>query len=567
MSNIKVTNSILNKKHYYVNMLQQNNSLKKNEQIAVFQNNLSEKQLNEIIDIESLIFAGLLREGLKADYIKSINGTNDKISIMIDSVKYESDANKIKKILGEDYKDIAKDFNVIEPINQEQFTLLNETENDNLTSNISAEDASIIQRIKEENAKLKQYYIHDELTGLLNRHAYANDIKKIPISTLGIFSFDANNLKMINDTYGHSYGNILLTGISKVLKETFGEEHVYRVGGDEFSVLVDGMGQVVATNKIQIVKDRLEQLTNEDEDGVKYSISAGFCAGDGQMTIKEIEEESDRRMYSDKAEYKKTHPHYDRDALTSTIEEIVPDNKTAEVDASKLESFDLHVNSVSKKIEEANDDIYNNDFSTAKSLNTFVYNLYDLEVLSPGATNGDKYRALIAPLKMSDSNPNPKIMALFVDSANNQYAYVSEPGRTSIDINIGDNSFIVRGSFADGNFRTYIVPGSTTAAMGYNINSNLIEVRSDDKKGTGFGHLVIKKDDLLIHIVPTSTRNNTNGAAPCLICIDKHDGENFDIMHSMPNSITQYTTDDCQHKYQILTWWQDDILCADTIEI
>ena len=55
----------------------------------------------------------------------------------------------------------------------------------------------------------------------------------------GIFSFDLNNLKKINDNMGHTYGDDLISGFARILKETFEKEAVVgRMGGDEFIVII-----------------------------------------------------------------------------------------------------------------------------------------------------------------------------------------------------------------------------------------------------------------------------------------------------------------------------------------
>ena len=56
-----------------------------------------------------------------------------------------------------------------------------------------------------------------------------------------IFVIDANGLKFVNDNYGHEIGNELIMKVTQMITEVFGEENAYRIGGDEFAVLLGGM--------------------------------------------------------------------------------------------------------------------------------------------------------------------------------------------------------------------------------------------------------------------------------------------------------------------------------------
>jgi len=82
--------------------------------------------------------------------------------------------------------------------------------------------------------------------------AYEEDCKTFPLTGTFIFA-DANNLKYINDIYGHAAGDTLLLKISEVLKKVFGNE-VYRIGGDEFAILTTDNKNSVE-KKITVIED------------------------------------------------------------------------------------------------------------------------------------------------------------------------------------------------------------------------------------------------------------------------------------------------------------------------
>ena len=114
-----------------------------------------------------------------------------------------------------------------------------------------------IQNI-EENVKLEREYSEkirlatemantDALTGIKNRLAFEKaeehmneEIKAGTISPFSIAIFDLNNLKKTNDKYGHEAGDALICEASKLICETFTHSPVYRIGGDEFAVILLG---------------------------------------------------------------------------------------------------------------------------------------------------------------------------------------------------------------------------------------------------------------------------------------------------------------------------------------
>lgn len=139
----------------------------------------------------------------------------------------------------------------------------------------------------------------DTLTGVYDRNSYEIMFKEVPLSDLAIIYLDVNNLKSTNDNIGHNYGNKLLQGVSHKLSELF-PQHVYRIGGDEFVVLLNGVGPQVVKNKIQEFNHAMKLLTDNDTDGVVYQVAIGIAFGDGAMSKREIEDKAESLMYSNK---------------------------------------------------------------------------------------------------------------------------------------------------------------------------------------------------------------------------------------------------------------------------
>lgn len=91
--------------------------------------------------------------------------------------------------------------------------------------------------------------ISDDLTGLYNRNAYNMQIVELTEEKAetphGIILFDVDDFKSINDTKGHPAGDEVLKKVAKILLEVFPEPKfkVFRIGGDEFSVLSENISE------------------------------------------------------------------------------------------------------------------------------------------------------------------------------------------------------------------------------------------------------------------------------------------------------------------------------------
>ena len=113
-------------------------------------------------------------------------------------------------------------------------------------SNIDNQMRKEIERTKEleEEKKLART---DALTGALNKYSYGEmeqlinkKIKKKSSLDIALVVADTNNLKVINDTFGHDAGDRCLIETKNILSATFRNSSIYRIGGDEFVVLVEG---------------------------------------------------------------------------------------------------------------------------------------------------------------------------------------------------------------------------------------------------------------------------------------------------------------------------------------
>ena len=162
----------------------------------------------------------------------------------------------------------------------------------------------------EYNAVQKIAY-SDALTGLGNRAAYLERLEecvKEHIQRLGIVYLDVNNLKKVNDVHGHEQGDILIETAAAVIAESFGAfGRAYRIGGDEFCVLIDTNAMEVYDRAVDIFRKKIETVNKSDKYIFKLQIAHGFicCEADSMESIEKAIKAADERMYRDKVELKK----------------------------------------------------------------------------------------------------------------------------------------------------------------------------------------------------------------------------------------------------------------------
>ena len=92
---------------------------------------------------------------------------------------------------------------------------------------------------RESHAMLHRLSFEDSLTSVYNRNRFNHLLKEVEgcaLEKVGVAFFDLNGLKVVNDTLGHSEGDKLIKRTAKGISEVFGK-NVYRMGGDEFSVI------------------------------------------------------------------------------------------------------------------------------------------------------------------------------------------------------------------------------------------------------------------------------------------------------------------------------------------
>ena len=159
--------------------------------------------------------------------------------------------------------------------------------------------------------RLKAMNETDLLTGVMNRNAmnarlsaFEADQEGAP-GVMGVVFADMNGLKYVNDHYGHSAGDMLLKNAAVILQSTFVGDEIYRVGGDEFLVVLRETDEAGMQRKIAEIKKKAELFNN-------VSFAAGYSLLNDSKDIRKAMAEADAMMYEDKESCYRDNPELKR---------------------------------------------------------------------------------------------------------------------------------------------------------------------------------------------------------------------------------------------------------------
>ncbi|WBW97129.1 putative bifunctional diguanylate cyclase/phosphodiesterase [Oceanirhabdus sp. W0125-5] len=161
--------------------------------------------------------------------------------------------------------------------------------------------------IKKSTLKTLEKAYYDELTGLKNRTYLFDNMLNIIDEKIHCIYIDLDNFKDINDLYGHIAGDFVLVEVARRLKNIFGDEGVYRLGGDEFLVIIKCCGDSkqcsvcsIPKNKCELILEEIVQpiINNDRKEEYVVGCSIGFAKPDinKEISIERLIELSDVAM-------------------------------------------------------------------------------------------------------------------------------------------------------------------------------------------------------------------------------------------------------------------------------
>jgi diguanylate cyclase (GGDEF)-like protein len=159
----------------------------------------------------------------------------------------------------------------------------------------------------------------DSLTGAGNKAGWKKELELLyeaindNSAAFAIVMFDINNLKYVNDTFGHEQGDNYIINCSNMIRDIYSHSPMFRLGGDEFVVLLKGEDYADRNELLEIIK-RSFINTYEQEDKKpyeRYSASMGMAEyTESDNDPEQVLRRADEAMYCYKTEFKKKYGSY-----------------------------------------------------------------------------------------------------------------------------------------------------------------------------------------------------------------------------------------------------------------
>lgn len=147
----------------------------------------------------------------------------------------------------------------------------------------------------------------DGLTGLYNRLSFENDINEPVVpGRAACLSVDINNLKELNDSMGHSAGDILICTMAQILEDAVGDRgKTYRIGGDEFIAIIKDTNEIEIKSLLARIENSRTKHNAANGINVEFAIGVSF-SDDDDSSYEKIVARADRKMYFEKHRMKST---------------------------------------------------------------------------------------------------------------------------------------------------------------------------------------------------------------------------------------------------------------------
>lgn len=196
---------------------------------------------------------------------------------------------------------------------------------DELNSNVLMRSLRYAMDHKQRELELAYLSEHDELTRIPNRHSLKSRLRRAVVrgrqnNTVAALMFiDLDYFKIVNDTFGHSAGDLLLKQVAKRLHQCVRyDDTVARMGGDEFAVLLECIRErEVVTGIARKILQSLEQAFIINSNEIYITASIGIYLHDGYETVDldRIIKYSDQAMYEVKTEGRNGFKYFAMDSL------------------------------------------------------------------------------------------------------------------------------------------------------------------------------------------------------------------------------------------------------------
>lgn len=180
--------------------------------------------------------------------------------------------------------------------------------NDNIAAILNLTDK--LDESRSEAFHLRELAKKDALTGVRNKLAYDEELKQLEEALaegntdFGIAVFDLDDLKGINDTYGHARGDFAIRRLSEIICRVFAHSPVFRIGGDEFVAVLKGHDYEHAAELVDEVRDTFSKLSSDERldrwERVSASVGYALCDEMKDNSVDALFRHADNDMYNRK---------------------------------------------------------------------------------------------------------------------------------------------------------------------------------------------------------------------------------------------------------------------------
>ena len=191
----------------------------------------------------------------------------------------------------------------------------------NITDNMYYAITAVLEYPKCENCRKA---LTDAVTGLYNRNYWEQIISDVTLhprtQNFSLILIDVDNLKEINDTYGHTAGDKVIEIVGQAIKKCIRKEDAgLRYGGDEFIILLFNQDKKAAYRVVERIRREISKLAAGQ--GMNIQISAGVAYYDSLRNMGDIIKMADRNLYKEKR-IKKSKEKQNSEKLKHLLREI-----------------------------------------------------------------------------------------------------------------------------------------------------------------------------------------------------------------------------------------------------
>jgi len=195
--------------------------------------------------------------------------------------------------------------------------LLDSIEDKQIESKLE-DNSNIIKRVFDSAYNSGESNQIDALTGLMLRRSGEEKIRELILQDKGaLVLIDLDNLKKLNDVFGHINGDSLLRSVGEILMGTDRVISACRVGGDEFLIFMDAKNKDEVGEVLAVIYDKFADVVNSNESFRYNSLSAGIVMTDPTVILEDAYSEADKALYYAKRNGKGMYHYYKRESVES----------------------------------------------------------------------------------------------------------------------------------------------------------------------------------------------------------------------------------------------------------